>query len=131
MAIFALLPTVLLIVFYALLIKVAARTYKSSVLRWKHAFALAAMAIAVGAAATALNRASGSALGLLVAVALSLAIQLALGGWYLGPRATTRFGEPLAFKGGAIVAAIAYGFLIVLGVVAAVLIPLLIRGVRG
>lgn len=127
-SLFAILPLVLMFVFYALLIKLAAKTYRNSVLAWKHAFAFAALAMFVGIVGALLNRAAGLVLAPMLAVVLGFAIQLAIGGWYLGPRTRTSSGEPVAFKGGALVAAIAYGFVALIGIAAAVLLPLLNRG---
>ena len=61
-------------------------------------------------------------------IILGLAVQLTLGGWYLGPRALALTGEAVAFKGGAIIAAIGFAIIFALGVLAAVLGPLLGSG---
>jgi len=121
----SLLPLAFTFVLYAVLIKLAARLYGSSLLPWKHAFAFGALAMLVGGIGALLNYASGFLLGPLLGVVLGLAVQLALGGWYLGPRAFAPTGEAVAFKGGALIAAIGLGVVFALGVVAAVVIPLL------
>jgi hypothetical protein len=124
----ALLPLVLMFVFYALLVKLAAKLYRRSLLQWRHAFAFGAIAMLVGVLGALLNRASGLILGPLLGFVLGLTIQLVLGGWYLGPRTFAPTGETIAFKGGVLVAAIAYGLAVTLAVVAAVLVPLPGRG---
>ncbi|WP_128003550.1 hypothetical protein [Piscinibacter defluvii] len=123
--ILSLLPLALLFVFYALFVKLGAKLYKRSQLPWKHAFAFGAIAILVGGVGALLNFATGSNLGPVLAVVLGLVIQLALGGWYLGPRTIAPSGQAIEFKGGVAVAAIAYALVFLLGVVAAVLVPLL------
>lgn len=127
-AVFSLLPLAFTFVLYAVLIKLAARLYRRSLLPWKHAFAFGALAMLVGGLGALLNYASGFVLGPLLSVLLGLAVQLALGGWYLGPRVLSLSGHPVAFKGGASIAAIGVGIVFALGVVAAVLVPLLGRG---
>lgn len=115
-------------ILFALLTKLAARTYRKSVLAWRHAFSFGAIAILAGATGAMLNRSTGFNLGPILAVLIGLAIQLTLGGWYLGPRMHHSSGEPIAFKGGLIVASIAYGFIIALGIVAALISPAFSRG---
>lgn len=123
-----LLPLLLMLGFYALFIKLAAKTYRRSLLAWRHAFVFSALAIVMGGAGAFVNRATGSVLGPEFALVLGLAIQWAIGGWYLGPRTKTPSGESVMFWGGAIISAIAFGFMALLGVVAAVLVPLFSRG---
>ncbi|MFC3684669.1 hypothetical protein [Hydrogenophaga luteola] len=124
----SLLPLLLICVFYALFIKLAARLYRGSRLSWKHAFAFGALVMLLGGAGAWLNQASGLPLGPLMGVVLSLALQLALGGWFLGPRALSENGKAVAFKGGALISAIAFGMVFALGVLAAILLPLLGNG---
>jgi len=124
----ALLPLALLLTVYAVLIKAAARLYRKSQLPWKHAFAFCGLAVLVGVAGAMLNLVTGSALGPGAGVLLGFATQLGLGGWYLGPRSSTAAGEPIGFKGGVVVAAIGYGLIVLLGIVAAIVLPLLGRG---
>ena len=73
------------------------------------------MALVVGVLGTTLNKATGSAVAMPLVV-FSLSIQLALGGWYLGPRAKTRDGVPVAFKGGALLSLLAYLIIIAVGI---------------
>ena len=124
----SLLPLALTFVFFALLTKLAARLYRSSRLSWKHAFAFGALAVLVGGAGALLNYASGFVLGPFLGSILGVSVQLALGGWFLGPRAIAPTGAAVAFKGGALIAAIVFGIVFVIGVVAGVLVPLLGRG---
>jgi len=81
----------------------------------------------VGAAGALLNRVLGSPLPLPLAFLAGLALQLALGGWYLGPRATTAVGASLEFKGAVLLSLLAYGLLLAFGVLAAVIVPALHR----
>lgn len=126
--ILSLLPLLLACVVYGLLVKLAARLYQGSRLSWKHAFAFGALVMLLGGAGALLNQASGLPLGPLMGVVLSLALQLALGGWFLGPRALAANGTAVAFKGGVLISAMAFAMVFALGVVAAVLVPLLGSG---
>lgn len=127
-SVFSLLPLALALVLYTLLTKLAAKLYGSSRLSWKHAFSFGALAMLVGGLGALLNFASGFVLGPLLGVILGITIQLALSGWFLGSRALTPTGEAVAFKGGVLIAAIAFGIVFAIGIVAAVLVPLLGRG---
>ncbi len=127
-AILSLLPLALMFVLYALLIKLAAKLYRSSLLAWKHAFAFGALAILVAGIGTLLNYATGFLLGPLLGIILGLAVQLTLGGWYLGPRTLAKSGEAVAFKGGVVIVAIGFAIIFALGAVAAALGPLLGSG---
>jgi hypothetical protein len=124
---FALLPLALVPCLYAALVKVAAFLFRRTQLRWSHALVYGFLALVVGAAGTLLNRVLGSPLPLPLALLGGLALQLTLGGWYFGPRATTATGASLEFKGGVLLSLVAYGLVFVLGVVVAVVVPALYR----
>src|SRR5882724_5110187 len=100
MALLSLLPLVLMICVYAALIKLAALAFRRTQLRWLHAFVFSVLITVVTSGAIALRHFGGLALPLVLSVPLALVVHLGLGGWYFGPRATTRAGAPLAFKGG-------------------------------
>ena len=124
-AIFVLLQLALVVIFYAALTKLAARIFRRTQLSWKHAFVFGALATLIGTLGAVVNQGLGGVLPLPVALALGLGIQLCLGGWYLGTRARTGSGEPLAFKGGVLLSLVAYCIIFVVGVVAGVVIPML------
>ena len=126
-AILILLPLLLVPFLYAALVKLAALVFRRTKLAWKHAFLFALLAFLVGVLGTLLNKATGSLLPLPLAALIALSIQLALGGWYLGSRATTQQGVPLAFKGGVILLLVAYVMVVVIGVAAAIVVPLMQR----
>lgn len=121
--VFSLLPLLLTVPFYAALIKIASRVYRKSQLSWKHAFAFAALGIAVGLAGALLNLAAGGAVPELLGPALGAGIQIALAGWFLGPRAVAASGAPVAFKGGASIAAIAVAIAFLAAVAVSLLVP--------
>jgi hypothetical protein len=123
-AILVLLPLLLVPFLYAALVKLAAFVFRRTKLSWKHALLFALMAFLVGVAGTLLNKATGSLLPLPLAALISFSIQLALGGWYLGSRASTQQGAPLAFKGGIVLSLVAHLMVVVAGVAAAVVVPL-------
>lgn len=120
-----LLPLLLTFVVYAAFVKLASRLYSKSQLAWKHAFAFGAIGMVIGVLGTLLNAFTGSALPLVLAAALGIGIQVALGGWFLGPRVFSASGAPVAFKGGAIIAAIAVVIGLALSVLVAVVVPAL------
>ena len=120
-----LLPLLLTFVVYAAFVKLASLLYGRSQLAWKHAFAFGAIGIVIGTLGTLLNALTGSALPLVLAAVLGVGVQVALGGWFLGPRVLSASGAPVAFKGGAIVAAIAVAIGLALGVLVAVVVPAL------
>lgn len=115
----------LLPLFYALFTKAAAFLFRRTQLSWVHAIVFGVLVLLVGGVGTVLNRVMGMPLPLPLAVLLGLVTLLAVGGWYLGPRAKTAEGAPLQFKGGALLSLVAYGLVFALGIGAAVLLPLL------
>jgi hypothetical protein len=124
--VFTLLPLLLSVAVYAGLIKLASRLYRKSQLAWKHAFAFSAIGMVLGAVGTFLNLLTGSVLPTVLAAMAGIGLQVVLGGWFLGPRALGASGAPVTFNGGAAIAAIAVVFGLVLGVLAAVVMPALI-----
>jgi hypothetical protein len=121
-----LLPALLIVPFYALLIKLASRLYRRSQVAWKHAFAFGALGMALGVCGTLVNLATGNVLPSVLAAALGIGVQVALGGWFLGPRAVAVSGAPVAFAGGAAIAAIAAVVSLVFAVVVAVAVSALL-----
>lgn len=120
-----LLMLVVMLLLYSGLTKLAAQIYKRASLRWKHALIYGGLATFISLLLTVANKSSGTALGSAIWIALGLVLHVALGGWYLGPRVASKDGSPILFKGGAVIAAIAFGFTFLLGVAAAVIIPTL------
>jgi len=121
-----LLPLLLAVAVYSALVKVASRVYGKSHLAWKHAVSFSALGVVMGAVGALMNQATGKALPVVLAIVLGIGIQVALGGWFLGPRAVAPSGAPVSFKGGALIAAIAVVLGLVLGVLAANLLPALL-----
>ena len=124
---FSLLPLVLAPCLYAALTKLAAFVFRRAHLRWSHALVYGFLAFALGATGALLNVALGSPLPLPLTLLAGLALQLALGGWYLGPRVATAAGTTLKFKGGVLLSLVAYGLVIAFGIMAAVIVPALHR----
>jgi hypothetical protein len=124
----SLLPIALVPCLYAALVKLAAFVVRRTKLRWSQALIYGVLALVVGAAGAVLNKASGSLLPLPVALLAGLAVQLVLGGWYFGPRATNTAGTPIRFKGGVVLSLVAYLLVFALGVLAAIVVPALNRG---
>jgi hypothetical protein len=116
---------------YVACIKLAARLFRRTQLSWRHAWifgvALFAVLFAVGALVRLLPFESGPLLSHLVYLAIDLVAQLAFGGWFLGPRAKTTEGAPVAFKGGALLSLIAYGLVFSFSVAAAAALPFFAR----
>jgi hypothetical protein len=124
-AAFSLLPLVLLPVIYASLIKLAARLLRRTQLSWKHAILFGTIALVVGVIGTLANQSTGQVLPPLVAGLIGKAIQLALGGWYLGTRALAVSDEPVGFGRGVLLSLIALGIVFGIGVAATALLPAL------
>lgn len=116
---------------YVACIKLAARLFRRTQLSWTHAWffgvVLFAVLFTVGALVRLQPLASGPLLSHLVYLAADLAAQLAFGGWFLGSRAKTTVGTPVAFKGGALLSLIAYGLVFSFSIAAAAVLPLFAR----
>lgn len=122
-AILSLVPLLLVIPIYASVIKLAAFIYGKTKLAWKHSFVLSTIGMLLGAIFAILHFAFGFALHPIISALLGLGIQSFLGGWYLGSRARTQSDQPIRFKGGAILAAIAAGFLVILSLIIQFTVP--------
>ena len=121
----AFLPLALMPFFYGAIVKLAAFLFRRTQLRWPHAIVYGLIVIVVGALGALLNRSSGFSLPLPAAIVCGLALQLSLGGWYFGSRATTSCGSSLHFKGGVMLSLIAYGIIIAVGIAFAIILPAL------
>jgi hypothetical protein len=121
----AILPLLLTVAAYAAFAKLASRIYRRSQLPWKHAFAFSALGVVLGALGSFVHLSVGALLPAVLAAVLGIGMQVALGGWFLGPRALALSGAPVSFKGGAAIAAIAAAFGLVFGVLGAVILPAL------
>jgi hypothetical protein len=118
-------PLLLTPLLYALFTKAAAFLFRRTQLSWLHAFLFGLLVVVVAGAGTVLKLASGFPLPMVASLLLGLAVPLLLGGWYLGLRARSVEGSALGFKGGLLLSLVAYGLVFAIGVVAAVLLPLL------
>lgn len=104
-------PLVLLPVVLTLSVKAAAWVFKRTQLGWGHAFGYGVIASLVNMAGMLTARMPGPSIPLSVLAAISLLAVLALGGWYLGPRAKTTEGAALRFKRGVVLCLIAWALL--------------------
>jgi hypothetical protein len=120
---FSLLPFAVTVLAYIVCIKLAAKLFRRTQLSWTHAGVFGALLfvvlLAVGALARWLNPVPAPMLAYVLYLAVDLVAQLAVGGWFLGPRARTSAGAPVEFKGGALLALIAYGLVFILSLAAA------------
>lgn len=121
------LPLILLFVVFTSMVKLAAFLYRRAKVAWLHAFLYCLLVFATAAVLGTLHNAIGAPLHVLLLVVAALATQLAVGGWYLGPRAKTSNGQPLEFRGGALLSLITYALLVAICVVPA----LVYFGLRG
>jgi hypothetical protein len=112
---------------YTSIVKLAAFLYRRARLSWRDACIFSLMLLLVLGAGTLLNRLSGDAVPLAISVAAGMVIQVGIGAWYLAPRAHTATGAALGAKGGAILALIAYGLIVVFGLLAAMALGFLVR----
>lgn len=132
---YSLLPFAFTVFAYVVCIKLAARLYCRTQLSWKHAAVfggvLFLVLFAIGACVRWLTLASDPVLSSLLNIATGLLAQLAVGAWFLGPRARSAEGTPLGFKGGALLALMAYALVFCLSIAAAFLLPPLARVAGG
>ncbi|MET3117168.1 putative neutral ceramidase superfamily lipid hydrolase [Undibacterium sp. GrIS 1.8] len=119
---FSFLPLLLMPCIFALLIKLAAFLYKRTQLRWTHALIYGVIVSVLSTITTILNNVTGRVLPVYFAFIIGLALQLLLGGWYLGPKATNTDNAPILFKGGVILSLISYLLVVVTGILAAIFI---------
>jgi hypothetical protein len=121
----SLLPLLLVMALYAATTKLAAKLLRSTRLSWQHAIVFGVLAAIIGGTGAFLRQLAGVQLNPVVAIFLGLGAQLVFAGWYLGPRAHTAAGAPIAFKAGMLLAAITNALVLALGAMAAIAVPLL------
>jgi hypothetical protein len=120
-AFFSFLPLVLLVLIEAGFVKVAPLMLRWQV-NWAAALMFSALVVAVQTAGAVFLRVFDLYLPLVLGILFSLAVQIACGGWLLGTRAAIATAEPLGFRRGALLSLIAYGLVLVLGIVLWVLL---------
>ncbi len=122
----AIIPALLSFLFfaalYAGLAKLAARLYRRTALSWKSALGFGALAALSAFAAAALRPVLSEA----VVLTLSVVLVVAIGAWFFASRATEASGNPVGFKGGAVLSAIVVGIAFASGVVLAVVLPAIV-----
>ncbi|MYN41895.1 hypothetical protein GTP55_21285 [Duganella sp. FT109W] len=121
MSSFSFLFLLLIVALYAGSVKLAALLYKRARLSWRDASIFSLILLLLLGAGMLLNRLSGDVIPDLVAVAASVVIQVGIGAWYLAARARTLDGKPVGSKGAAMLSLIAYGLLVPLVMVWAVM----------
>lgn len=121
----ALIPLLLLLGIYAASFKIAARIVRAEHVGWAQTFQLAALVVVI----TMLGRGASAYLGelpVLLGALLGLTLHIALGAWFFRERAFASDGTPLGWAGGAKLAGIAVGMILIVGVVLAVALPALV-----
>lgn len=105
-------PLALLVVFQTICLRLSARLLRRSQIEWKHAFSfalgLAALLFVLGRA----SRTIGISIPLPFPIFLGAGAQLLLGGWFFSTRARTSEGQPLGWRRGVEVVALALGLVV-------------------
>jgi hypothetical protein len=104
----SLLPLTIAFLLYALVVRTAARVVKKAALPWKQALIFATLAGGAGFVCALMLSLAGAPGAPVVGVLGGLAINLAIGGWYLGPRALKADGRHVDLTGGVVIAASAW-----------------------
>jgi hypothetical protein len=116
MAIMSVLVTLpLLVAVYAGFVKLAAYLYQRTMLSWRSAFVFGALVAPLAFAAAVTSQLLRDTVPIAVVIIGGLALVIAVGAWFLGPRAKNVAGEAVGFNGAAVVSAIAVGIAFVLG----------------
>ena len=114
----SLLPLVILLLAAAVLIKVSALLLRRTRVSWLHSGVFALAVVIIGVALRALVGAAGIGLPVAAGVVLTLLAYIGFGAWYLSRRATTAAGEPLGYRGAALLSTLACGLLAALAAAA-------------
>ena len=115
----ALLSLLLLVTMYAGFAKLAARLYRRTKLSWKTAFGFGALIALLAFLITALR----GTLPFALVIAAGLASVVAVGAWFLAPRALDRSGQPVGVKAAAVLSTIVVGMAFTVGIALAVVLP--------
>lgn len=115
-SIFQFVPLVVVLCLYAAFVRLAARITKASGVGWLRAFQFAALVVLLSVLGRVVTLYVGQA-PLLLAGLFGIAFHLALGGWFFRHRALASDGRVVGWGGGAKLAAVALGMLLVIMVV--------------
>jgi hypothetical protein len=99
-------------VLHSAYIKVSAGLIGGMRVVWRDAFRFALGVIAILLIFRSLALKVGMPISVAMLIALGLVLNLSLGGWYFGKFALTQQGEPAGWKGGILISALAYVFLV-------------------
>jgi len=103
----SLLPLLVLLVLFAILLKVSARIVRRTRLSWRHSFVFALAVVLIGVILRTLIEASDVTVPVAVGVLLAFSAYIGFGTWYLSRRASTRSGEALGYGGAALLSSLA------------------------
>ena len=104
-------PFLLILALCAAYAKLAARIFRRSSLSWRNSFLFALLLGVLAIAGRATSTAFGYSLPLALALLVGLTINLFLGGWFFGARATDTQGQLLGLGRGMVLSAIMFGLL--------------------
>jgi hypothetical protein len=114
-SVLTLLPLALSLVLLTAFVKLAAFIRRRTRLAWKHGFAYVFIVLLVVLAFRLALSSTGFVVPALLAGVFGLLLQLALGSFYFATRATTPDGVPIGRSGGAQVAGIFFGLVVIVG----------------
>jgi len=104
-------PLLLLPLVYAPILKLAAFLFRRARVRWLHAMVFGAIAVAISVPLLALQHFTAGGTPKYAAMLLSMATQVAVGAWYLAPRAMNAEGAALGYRRAAVLV-IVFGVLL-------------------
>lgn len=107
-----LIPLVFSVALMVSIVKLAARLYRRTQISWGKALIYVMLMIVGAATLGLLGKVSGVAPPLPLLVVVSVSFHTLLAGWYLGSRAQTMDGSQLTFPRGVVLALIAFGLLL-------------------
>src|SRR5262245_9798654 len=113
MSLLGFVPVLVVFGLYVVSIRLSARLFRRSRLSWKHSLQFSVIVMSVAIGGRALQRFYDWTVPLPAGLIIGVSLQVALGGWFLGPRACSASGQPLGFSGGAQLTALWLAFVMV------------------
>jgi hypothetical protein len=110
------LPLVVVLCLYAAFVRLAARITRASGVGWLRAFQFAALIVVISVLGRVVSLYVGQA-PLVLAGLFGIAVHLALGGWFFRDRALAADGQVVGWGGGAKLAGVALGLLLLVVVI--------------
>ena len=120
----------LMLCLFAALVKFAALILRRTRVSWKHSFIYVLMIFGIMIVIRMLFLFIHFSLPIAVSIALAFMFHVAIGGWFFARRATSSKGDPVGWRGGALLSAVTFVVMLIFSFLCITVSQLLLRGTQ-